>query len=51
MPKTNDGRMGFVTVDNNLELWLEEAVDWGDDNMKGEDNEIIFLGPPLEVVF
>ena len=50
MPKTKDGRMGFVAVDNDLELWFEEAVDRGNNDMKGEDNEIIFLGPPLEVV-
>ena len=51
MPKTKDSRVGFVTVDDNFELWFEEAVHWGDDNMEGEDDEIIFLSSPLKVVF
>ena len=50
MPKTEDGRMGFVAVDDNLELRFEEAVNWGNEDVEGEDNEIIFLGPPLKVV-
>ena len=50
MPKTEDGRMGFVAVDDNLELRFKEAVNWGNDNVEGEYNEVIFLGPPLEVM-
>ena len=51
MPKTKDGGMGFVTIDNNPEFRFEEVVNWRNDNVEGEDDEIIFLGPPLEVVF
>ena len=51
MPKAKDGGMGFVAVNNNFELWFEKAVHLGDDDVEGEDNEIIFLGPPLKVVF
>ena len=43
--------MGFVTVDDDLELRFEEAVHWGDDDVKGEDNKVSLLGSPLEVVF
>ena len=51
MPKTKYGRVGFVAVNDNLELWCKKAVPQRDDNMEGEDDEIIFLGSPLEVVF
>ena len=50
MPETKDGGMRFVTVDDNLEFGFEEAVDWGNDNVEGEDDETIFLSSPLEVV-
>ena len=50
VPKTKDGGMRFVTVDDYFELWFEEAVNWGDDNVEGEDDEVIFLGSPLKVV-
>ena len=37
MPETEDSRVGFVTVDNYLELRFEEAVYWRDDDVEGED--------------
>ena len=51
MPKTDDGWMRFVAITDDLELWFKETVNRGDDNMEGEDDKIIFLGPPLEVMF
>ena len=58
MPEAKDGRMGFVTINNNLELGLEEAVnrrdddvEGEDDDVEGEDDEVIFLSSPLEVIF
>ena len=51
MPKAKDGRVRFVTVDDDLELWFKETVNRGDDNVEAEDYEIIFLGSPLEVMF
>ena len=51
MPKTKDSRVGFVTVNNGLEFWFGGAVYWGDDDVEGEDDEIILLGSPLDVVF
>ena len=51
MPEAKDGGVRFVTINDNLELWFEETINWRDDDVKGEDNEVIFLGPPLEVVF
>ena len=50
MPKAKDGGVGFITVNNDLEFWFEETVNWGDDNVEGEDNKVIFLGSPLKVV-
>ena len=50
MPKAEDGKVGFVTVNNDLEFWFKKAVHWRDDNVEGEDNEVIFLGSPLKVV-
>ena len=50
MPKTEDGGVRFVTINDNLEFRFEETIDQGDDNVEREDNEVIFLGPPLEVV-
>ena len=51
MPKAEDGGMRFVAITDDLELWFKETVNRGDDNMEGEDDKIIFLGPPLEVMF
>ena len=51
MPETKDGGMGFVAIDDDLELQFKEAVHWGDDDMKGEDDKVSFLGSPLEIVF
>ena len=50
MPETKDGRVGFVTVDNYLELGFEETVYWRDDDVEGEDDKVIFFGSPLEVM-
>ena len=51
VPEAEDGRVRFVAVNNYLELRFKEAVHWRDDNMEGEDDEIIFLSSPLEIVF
>ena len=50
MPKAEDGRMRLIAINDDFELRFEETVNRGDDNVEGEDDEIIFLGPPLEVV-
>ena len=51
MPEAEDGRVGFVTVNDYLEFWFEETVHWRNDNVEGEDDKVIFLGSPLEVMF
>ena len=50
MPEAKDGRVGFVAVDDNFEFGFEETINWRDDNVEGEDDEVIFLTPPLEIV-
>ena len=50
MPKTDDGRMGFIAIGNDLIVGFKEAKDGGDDNVKGDNNMIGLLGSPLEVV-
>ena len=50
MPKAEDGGVGFVTVNDDLKFGFEEAVNRGDDNVEGEDDKIIFLRSPLEIV-
>ena len=50
MPETEDGRVGFVTVNNYLELQFEETVYWRDDNVEGKDDKVIFLSSPLGVM-
>ena len=50
MPETNDGRVGFVTVRNNLIVGFEETKHRGDDDMKRDDYMVGLLGSPLEVM-
>ena len=50
MPEAKDSRVRFVTVDNYFELGFEEAVYWRDDDVEGEDDKVIFLGPPLKIM-
>ena len=50
MPEAEDGGMGFITVNDYFELGFKEAVNRGDDNVEGEDDKVIFLGSPLEVM-
>ena len=50
MPEAEDGRVGFVAIDNDLELGFKETVYGRDDDVEGEDNEVIFLSSPLKVV-
>ena len=50
MPEAKDGGVRLVAINDNLEFWFKETIDRGDDNVEGEDDEIIFLGPPLEVM-
>ena len=50
VPETDDRRMGFVTVGNDLIAGFEEAKDRGDNNVEGDDNMIGLLRPPLEVM-
>ena len=50
MPETEDGRVGFVTVNNYLELRFEETVYRRDDNVEGKDGKVIFLSSPLKVM-
>ena len=51
MPKTKDGRVRLVAVNDYLELGFKEAVHWRYDNVEGEDYKVSLLGLPLEVVF
>ena len=51
MPKTDDRRMRFVAVGNDLIVGLKEAKDGGDDDVERNDNMIGLLRPPLEVMF
>ena len=51
MPKTDDGRMRFVAVRNDLIVGLEEAKDGGNDDMERDNNMIGLLGSPLKVMF
>ena len=50
MPEAKDGRMGFVTINNDLELGFKEVINQRDDDVEGEDDEVIFLSSPLEVM-
>ena len=50
MPKTKYSGMGFVAVDDDLELGFKEAVHRGNDDVKGGDDEVGLLGSPLKVV-
>ena len=51
VPKTNNGRVRFITVGNNLVVGFKEAEDGGDDDMEGDNDVIGLYGSPLEVVF
>ena len=51
MPKAEDGRMGFVTVDDYFELRFKETVHWQNDDVEGEDDKVSLLSSPLKVVF
>ena len=50
MPETKDGGVRFVAVDDNFELGFKETVHRGNDDVEGEDDKIILLSPPLEVM-
>ena len=50
MPEAEDGGMRFVTVNDDFKLGFEEAVDRRDDDVEGEDDKVIFLASPLEVM-
>ena len=51
MPEGENHQMRFVGVTLDLLKWLKEAEGGKDDNVIGDDYEIGFLTPPLEVVF
>ena len=50
MPETKDSRVGLVAVNDYLELRFKEAVHQRDDDVEGEDDKVIFLSSPLEVM-
>ena len=50
MPETKDSRVGLVAVNDYLELRFKEAVHQRDDDVEGEDDKVIFLASPLEVM-
>ena len=50
VPETDDGRVGFVTVRNNLVVGFEETEDRRDDDVKRDNDMIGLYGSPLEVV-
>ena len=51
VPKTNDRRVRFITVRNDLVVGFKEAEDGGDDNMEGDDDMVGLDGSPLEIMF
>ena len=51
MPETNNRRMGFITVGNDLIVGFKEAEDGGDDDMERDNDVIGLYGSPLEIVF
>ena len=51
VPKTNDGRMRFVAVGDDLIIGFEEAEDGGNDEVERDNNMIGLLRSPLEVMF
>ena len=51
MPNSDDDWMRSIGVALDLIVWFEEAEGRGDDNVEGNNYEIRFLAPPLEVVF
>ena len=51
VPKTNDGRVRFITVRNDLIVGFEEAKDGGDDDMERDNDMIGLYGSPLEIMF
>ena len=50
MPETNDGRMGFVAVRNDLVVGFKETKDGGDDDVKRDNDMVGLYGSPLEVM-
>ena len=40
MPETNNRRVGFITVRNDLVVGFKEAENGGDDNMERDNNMI-----------
>ena len=51
MPEGENDQMGFIRVALDILKWFKEAEGGRDDNVVGDDYEISFLTPPLEVVF
>ena len=51
VPKTNNRRVRFITVGNDLVVGFEEAEDGGDDDMEGDNDMIGLNGSPLEIMF
>ena len=51
VPKTNDRRVRFIAIGNDLIVGFEEAKDRGDDDVERDNDVIGLLRPPLEVMF
>ena len=51
MPKTNDGRVRFIAVRNDLIIGFEEAKDGRNDDVERDNDMIGLLRSPLEVMF
>ena len=50
VPKTDDRRMRFVAVGNDLIVGFKEAKNRGDDDVEGDDDMIGLVRSPLEVM-
>ena len=51
VPKTNNRRVRFITVGNDLVVGFKEAEDGGDDDVEGNNDMVGLDGSPLEIVF
>ena len=50
LPQTDDSRMRFVAIGDDVELGFEEAEDWGYNEVDRDDDAVGLFRPPLEVV-
>ena len=51
VPKTNDGRVRFIAIGDDLKGGFKVAEDRGDDDVERDNDMIGLLRSPLEVMF